>query len=93
MAKTIHSKMHRIRHRGRLQSVTNRQRVLIAHADEAASQMNAIGGVAGVSRSEVIDSIENDLSTVPAQPRDIRARMQLGLTTSGEVQALGIPIV
>lgn len=85
--------MHRIRYRGRLEDTRAHQRKLVAHATEAAVQMNAIVGVAGVTVAEVIASIRNDLSTVPAQPRDIRAEMQRGVTTSAEVQALGIPIV
>lgn len=92
MSKTVNSRMHRIRHRGRLEDPRNHQRKLNAHADEAATQMNNIGGVSGVTPTEVIASIRNNLSTTPAGPRDIRAEYQRGVTTVAEVEALGIPI-
>lgn len=92
MAKTIHSKIHRIRHRGRLLDVRNHMRTLVAHLTEAATQMNAIGGVAGVTNQECLDSIEANATINPVGVRDIRARDQMGVTTIAGVEALGIPI-
>ncbi len=90
--KTVNSHTHRIRHRGRMETASQHLRKLQAHAAEAAVQMNAIVGVVGVTVAEVIASIGNNLSTIPAAPRDIRAEYQRGQTTVGGVQALGIPI-
>lgn len=92
MAKTPNAHTHRIRHRGRIESVYNYQRKLNAHADEAATQMNAIGGVSGVTRAEVIQSIRANVTINPAGVRDIRAEYQRGVTTVAGVEALGIPI-
>lgn len=90
--KTVNSHTHRIRHRGRINSVTEHLRKLQAHATEALTQMNAIVGVAGVTVQEVIDSITNNATINPVGVRDIRARDQRGQTTVASVEALGIPI-
>ncbi len=90
--KTPNSKMHRIRNRRRLQSATNRQRKLNEHTVLAAAEMNAIGGVAGVTVAECVTSITDNVTINPAGVRDIRARDQRGLTAVAEVEALGIPI-
>ena len=92
MAIARNSKMHRIRHRGRLESVHKRPRHLNRHADLAVAEMNAIGGVSGVTRAEVIQSIRANVTINPAGVRDIRARLQMGVTTVAGVEALGIPI-
>ncbi len=90
--KTVNSHTHRIRHRGRINSATEHLRKLQAHAAEALSQMNAIGGVAGVTVAEVIASITNNATLNPVGVRDIRAEYQRGQTTVAGVEALGIPI-
>jgi hypothetical protein len=84
--------MHRIRHRGRIESVTSRLRKFAAHQAEALAQMNAIIGVAGVTATEVVASIVNNATINPVGVRDIRASYQRGTTLVVEVEALGIPI-
>lgn len=93
--KTVNAHTHRIRHRGRhtLAGFLGRHaRKVRAHTTEVLAQMNAIGGVAGVTDEEVLASIENDVTANPAGVRDIRARLQRGVTTVAGVEALGIPI-
>ena len=90
--KTVNSHTHRIRHRGRIEIASEHLRKLQAHAAEALAQMNAIGGVAGVTVAEVIASITNNATINPVGVRDIRARDQRGTTTVAQVEALGIPI-
>ncbi len=90
--KTVNSHTHRIRHRGRINSARQHLRKLQAHATEALTQMNAIGGVAGVVVAEVIASIQNNVTLNPVGARDIRAEYQRGQTTVAQVEALGIPI-
>ncbi len=90
--KTVNSHVHRIRHRGRIESVYSRLRKFVAHQTEAATQMNAIGGVTGVTNAEVVASIRNNATLNPVGVRDIRADYQRGVTTVAGVEALGIPI-
>lgn len=90
--KTVNSHVHRIRHRGRIESVYSRLRKFVAHQAEAVTQMNAIIGVAGVTNTEVVASIRNNVTANPAGDRDIRADYQRGVTTVAGVEALGIPI-
>jgi len=93
--KTVNAHTHRIRHRGRhsLAGVLGRNsRKLQAHQAEAASQMNAIIGVAGVTSAEVLESIRANVTLNPVGVRDIRAAYQRGVTTVAGVEALGIPI-
>jgi hypothetical protein len=68
-------------------------RKFVAHQVEAAAQMNAIGGVAGVTNTEIVASIVNNATLNPVGVRDIRAAYQRGTTTVAQVEALGIPIV
>jgi NH3-dependent NAD+ synthetase len=84
--------MHRIRYRGRIESVTSRLRKFLAHQVQAALQMNAIVGVAGVTNPEVVASIRDNATLNPVGVRDIRAADQRGTTTVAQVEALGIPI-
>ena len=90
--KQPNTKMHRIRNRRRLESPTNKQRMLNRHTVLAAAEMNAIGGVAGVTVAECVASITDNVTINPVGVRDIRAGFQRGLTTVAEVEALGIPI-
>lgn len=90
--KTVNSHMHRIRYRGRIESVYSRLRKFVAHQVEAAAQMNAIIGVVGVTNTEVVASIRNNATLNPVGVRDIRAEYQRGTTLVAEVEALGIPI-
>ena len=94
--KTVNARLHHLRHRGRHEVVagtlSKHARKLAAFATEAATQMNAIGGVAGVSNDEVLAGIENNATLNPVGVRDIRAPFCLGVTTVAGVEALGIPI-
>ena len=91
--KTVNSHVHRIRHRGRIESVYSRLRKFVAHQTQAAASMNAIGGVTGVTNTEVVASIRDNATLNPVGVRDIRADYQRGVTTVAGVEALGIPIV
>lgn len=87
---------HRIRHRRRLRAANplfaKRHRKLANHTELALAEMNAIGGVSGVTSAEVLDSIRANVTINPAGVRDIQSRDQRGLTLVAEVEALGIPI-
>lgn len=93
--KTGNARAHRIRHRGRWgqNGDTRRLRQLDKHTELSLAEMNAIIGVTGVSRSEVLFSIRNNETLNPVGFRDIRAKYQRGTTLVAEVEALGIPIV
>ena len=94
--KTPTARTHRIRHRGRHSLagfLGTHDRKLRAHQAEAVTQMNAIGGVAGVTGAEVLASIEDNVTLNPVGVRDIRAEYQRGVTTVAGVEALGIPII
>lgn len=94
--RTLNTRTHRIRHRDRLTpsrpNFAARLPKLQNHLDVAAAEMNAIVGVAGVTAAEVITSIAANVTLNPVGARDIRARLQRGLTAVAEVEALGIPI-
>lgn len=97
--KTENSRVHRIRHRGRIDATGTRNhlRKFVAFKAQALALMNAIGGVAGVTDVECSDSIRNNATLNPVGVKDIRAEMLLGpkgtgLTTVAEVEGLGIPI-
>ncbi len=93
--KTPTPRTHRIRHRGRHSLagfLGTHDRKLRAHQAESVTQMNAIGGVAGVTGAEVLSSIRNNATINPVGVRDIRAEFQRGVTTVAGVEALGIPI-
>lgn len=87
---------HRIRHRRRLDTThpnfAARHPKLQNHLDVSLAEMNAIGGVAGVTAQECLTSIEANVTLNPVGARDIRARDQRGATTVANVEALGIPI-
>lgn len=94
--KTVNARLHRQRHRGRHEviagTLAKHARKLGAFLSEAATQMNAIVGVAGVTNDEVLSGIENNATLNPVGVRDIRAPFCLGTTAVAEVEALGIPI-
>lgn len=93
--KVGNARAHRVRHRNRwgLNGDTRRLRQLDKHTELTIAEMNAILGVANVSRSDVLFSIRNNETLNPVGPRDIRAEYQRGVTTVAGVEALGIPII
>ena len=93
MSKTVNARVHRIRHRGRIESPYNRLRKFAAMQTQAAAQMNAIVGVTGVTNAEVVESIRANVTINPVGVRDIRAEYCLGTTAVADVEALGIPII
>ncbi len=85
--------IHHLRHRDRVEAPGNHQRKLDAHAVEVAAQLNDINGVVGVTPSEVIASIRNNVGFNPNTIRDVKAAYQRGITEIDRTQALGIPII
>jgi len=66
--------------------------MLNRHTVLAAAEMNAIGGVSGVTIPECIASITDNATINPVGVRDIRAGYQRGTALVADVEALGIPI-
>lgn len=87
--RTQNCHVRRIRHRNRMTDTRNHLRKFANYLAVQVVNLNAIGGVAGVTAAELVTA-----HTTPQPLRDesVASRFVRGATTSAQVTALGIPI-